>query len=89
MCIDSFSEHEDILLVKISFFGNNKIEQECYIKDEDCNEMARDAKIKLSSIVDIFYDDKDNFTAETDNSGEDFLFDNNNKAALVLMEALQ
>lgn len=86
-----FLGHEDILLVRISYFGNNRIEQQCVINDDDCKSIAYNANIKLSSIVDIFYDNKFHFTVEheSNDDGVDYLFDSNYEAAKTLKKALQ
>ena len=90
MHIVSFLGHEDILLVRISYFGNNQIEHECRINDDECKTIAYNANIKLLSIVDIFYDNEFHFKAEKENDNDDvdYLFDSNSKAAKTLKKAL-
>lgn len=72
-----FLGNEAIVLVRMSFFGNNSIDQQCYIKDHECNTIARNANIELTSILDIFYDSNDEFTT-------DCLYLRNNEAAQAL-----
>lgn len=85
-----FLGKKDILLVRISYFGNNQIEQECRINDDDCTNLAFLANIKFVSIVDIFYDNKFHFKAKLENDNDtDYLFDRNNEAAKTLKQALQ
>lgn len=91
MHIVSFLGHGDILLVRISYFGNNQIEQECRINDDECETIAYKANIKLKpKIVDIFYDNEFHFKAEKENDNDDvdYLFDSNSKAAKTLKKAL-
>lgn len=43
------------MLVKISFDGNNKIQQQCVMNDKDCSRIAEDAGIHFEIVIDIFY----------------------------------
>lgn len=44
-----------MLLVKISFDGNNKITPQCVMDEKDCIKIANDANIQFESSIDIFY----------------------------------
>lgn len=44
-----------MLLVKISFDGNNKIKQECLMNETVCLRIAADAGIQFEPSIDIFY----------------------------------
>nr|XP_022307803.1 mucin-1-like [Crassostrea virginica] len=54
-CELNTSESPKILLVKISFDGNNRIEQQCVMDERECNEIAKFAKIRFESCIDIYY----------------------------------
>ena len=47
--------HPKLLLVKISFDGNNKIKTQCVMVEEDCRRIANDANIHFDSAIDKFY----------------------------------
>lgn len=56
-----FVESPNIVLVRISFDGNNTIEQQCDMDDGDCERIAQDASIQYASIIDMFYNNNFKF----------------------------
>ena len=54
-CLLIFLGHPKILLVKISFDGNNKTNPKCDMDDNDFRRIAREAHIQNESSIDIFY----------------------------------
>ena len=59
--------HPKLLLVKISFDGNNKIKPQCVMVEEDCRRIANDANIHFDSAIDIFYNRQSQFDENESN----------------------
>lgn len=59
--------HPKLLMVKIAFDGNNKIQPQCVMVEEDCRRIANDANIQLDSAIDMFYNRQSEFDENESN----------------------